>query len=167
MRAIYFAVLLSLLPVGQALAFTNCVAQAEHKWNGLTIEAVSQGDSCDQAVLTLVIRDKGGKPIWTRAHIASQLLSFSEEPASDAKSMIAKLADWISGAGYVPSADKLDVKAEFAFVLSQDVDAKSFADYRKQKRPIFCYVQGMESSACLVLDKDGGVVEIGGQRFPG
>ncbi len=152
---------------GTAQAFTNCVAQAERKWNGVTIEASSQGDTCADAVLTLVVRDKAGKALWTRALISTQLLNFSEQPAVDSKAMITKLSSWISGEGFMPTVDRLNLKGEFPFKITDGLDAKTFASYQKQKRPVFCYVQGQESGACLMLDKVGGVIEIGYQLFPG
>jgi hypothetical protein len=32
---------------------------------------------------------------------------------------------------------------------------------------VFCYVQGMESMACIGLSKDGQMTKIGVQSFPG
>jgi hypothetical protein len=150
--------------VTAAQAVTNCVAMAERKWNGVTIEATSQGDTCQDAVITLVIRDKAGKPIWARAHIAAQLLSFNQDPAVDAKAMIGKLSGWISGEGFMQSADRLTLKGEFPFTPE---DKAMMAKYRKAKLPIFCYIQGMESGNCLGVDKASAVVELGIQSFPG
>jgi hypothetical protein len=155
------------LGAAHAQAYTNCNAQAERKWSGLTIEAVSQGDTCEDAVFTLVIRDKAGKPIWARAHIASQLLSFTDGPIASSKAMIEKLSGWISGEGFMQSADKLTLDGEFPFTVSSDIDQSDLKKYRKQKLPLFCYIQGMESGNCLAIDKDGGVVELGVQSFPG
>jgi hypothetical protein len=167
MKRIFAAALFICACFASAQAATNCVAQAERKWSGMTIEALSQGDSCDTAVLTLAIRDKDGKPLWVRALVAGQLMNFASEPAQDAKSMVGKLSSWISGEGFMPSADKLVLKGEFPFTRSENLDAKSFAAYRSQKRPIFCFVQGMESGLCLAQDKDGTIAELGFQMFPG
>jgi hypothetical protein len=163
MKRVFLAALF-LSVANTAQAFTNCVAQAERKWNGVTIEAVSQGDTCEDAVVTLVLRDKAGKPIWVRADIASQMLNFSQEPAADAKAMNAKLSGWISGEGFMPSADKLNLKGEFPFTPK---DKDEFAKARKSKAPLFCYIQGMESGNCLAVGKDGAVMELGVQSFPG
>lgn len=157
----------TVLVSSQALAYTSCNAQAERKWNGLTVEAVSQGDTCEDAVVTLVIRDKAGKPIWARAHIASQLLSFTDGPIASSKAMIEKLSGWISGEGFMQSADKLTLDGEFPFTASSDIDQSALKKYRKQKLPLFCYIQGMESGNCLAIDKNGGIVELGVQSFPG
>ena len=155
------------ISTAHALAYTGCNAQAERKWNGLTIEAFSQGDTCENAVVTLVIRDKEGKPIWARAHVASQLLNFSEQPSTDAKGMIGKLGGWISGEGFMTSVDKLTFDGEFPFTVSSDIEAAALKAYRKQKLPLFCYIQGIESGNCLALDKKGQIVELGVQSFPG
>ena len=151
----------------QTLAYTNCNAQAERKWRGLTIEAFSQGDACEDAVVTLVIRDKAGKPIWARAHIGAQLMNFSQDSIANSKAMVEKLSGWISGDGFMTSADKLTLDGEFPFTASSDIDAKALKAYRKQKLPLFCYIQGMESGNCLAVDKDGAIVELGVQSFPG
>jgi hypothetical protein len=164
MKKYILAAVSLIVTTSAAQAFTNCVGQAERKWNGVTIEAVSQGDTCEDAVVTLVLRDKAGKPIWARAHIASQMLNFSQEPAADAQAMIAKLSGWISGEGFMPRADKLSLKGEFPFTAN---DMDEFAKARKSKAPLFCYIQGMESGNCLAVGKDGGVLELGVQSFPG
>jgi hypothetical protein len=48
----------------------------------------------------------------------------------------------------------------------EGVDRDSYEQVRVAKVPVFCYVQGMESLACVVL-KDGGMSKIGLQTFPG
>jgi hypothetical protein len=151
----------------QAQAFDTCNAQAERKWNGVIIEAFAQGDECANAVVTMVVRDKNGKPLWSRAHIVAQLLNFTDPAPSNSQAMFKNLRGWISGEGFMQSVENLNLKAEFPFTLSEQIDAKTFAAYRRQKRPIFCYIQGMESGNCLMIDKDGAVVDIGVQSFPG
>ncbi len=168
MRKFFVSMILGLSwTAANAEAFSTCTAQAARKWNALTIEAIAQGDDCANAVVTLVIRDKTGKPIWARAHIAAQLLNFSQDPMADSKAMTEKLSGWISGESFMKTADKLTLDGEFPFAASSDIDAKSFKAYRKQKLPLFCYIQGLESGNCLAVDKDGGVVELGVQSFPG
>jgi hypothetical protein len=50
---------------------------------------------------------------------------------------------------------------------SSDVEHSAFVTYRKQKRAIFCYIQGMESGNCLMQNRGGEIVELGVQSFPG
>ena len=163
-----FALLFILAATGPALAGPNCGASASRGWvGGTTIEAFAQGPTCAKAVVTLVIRNKSGNPLFIQAHDTAFLMNFTQSPAANAKVMAANLKDWISGGGFMTSADKLSVDGEFPFTLDEGVDKDMFAKYRKAKSPIYCYIQGMESGNCLVLDRDGAVVDLGVQSFPG
>ncbi|MBG1231033.1 hypothetical protein [Aestuariivirga litoralis] len=144
-----------------------CTASASRVWNGLTVEAVAAGPDCAKAVVTLTLRQSSGDPLWTRSFITVQLMNFSQNPASDGKSMTKTVKDWISGSGFMQTADKLVLDGEFPFDPSAEVDKATFTALRKAKAPLLCYVQGMESGNCLAIDKDGSVVELGIQRFPG
>lgn len=44
--------------------------------------------------------------------------------------------------------------------------AAIYEGYRAKARPVFCYVQGGESMACLLWDADR-LVRLGVQTFPG
>jgi hypothetical protein len=167
MKKIIYAALFSICVLADANASTTCVAGAENQWNGFTVEAFSQGEDCATAVVTIAIRDAHGKAIWVQAYIASQLLNFSQDPIADPKAMKKKLSRWISGEGFRQSVDRLNLKGEFPFTVSSDIDAKIFATLRKSKRPLFCYIQGIESGNCLTIDKDNNVIELGIQTFPG
>lgn len=149
-------------------AAATCSASASRAWvGGTTIEAFAQGPTCEKAVVTLVIRNKAGNPLFMQAHDTAFLMNFAQSPAANVKALGATLKDWISGGGFMSSADKLVVDSEFPFTVDGAVDKATFAKYRKAKLPLFCYIQGMESGNCLVLDKDGVVVDLGVQRFPG
>ncbi len=160
-----FFILAATLPTE---AGSSCSTSATRPWvGGTTIEAFAQGPSCAKAVVTLVIRNKAGSPLFVQAHDTAFLMNFTQEPAANAKALAVTLKDWISGGGFMTSADKLMVDGEFPFTVDEGVDAATFAKYRKAKLPLFCYIQGMESGNCVVLDKDGMVVDVGVQSFPG
>jgi hypothetical protein len=149
-------------------AYAACSASASRSWiSGLTIEAFAQGPSCAQAVATLVIRNNSGEALWAQAHVTSFLMNFTQPPATTGKALASTLKDWISGDGFMKSADKLVEGSEFPFTLDGGLNKDDFAKFRKAKAPLFCFIQGMESGTCLALDKDGGVVELGVQQFPG
>ena len=151
-----------------APAFATCTASTSRNWvDGHTIEAYAQGPTCAQAVATLIIRRKSGEAIWAYAHVTSNLMNFTQSPAANAKALTAQLKDWISGNGFMKSADKLVTDSEFPFMLNEGVDAATFAKYRKAKLPMLCYIQGMESGKCVALDNKDGVIELGVQSFPG
>lgn len=145
-----------------------CNASASRAWvGGTTIEAFAQGPTCEKAVVTLVIRNKAGNPLFMQVHDTAFLMNFTQAPAANAKALAATLKDWISGGGFMTSADKLVVDGEFPFTVDESVNTTTFAKYRKAKLPLFCYIQGMESGNCVVLDKDGVVIDLGVQSFPG
>ncbi len=151
-----------------AHAGATCNATAARAWVvGTIIEAFAQGPTCEKAVVTLVIRNKEGDPLFTHAYDTANLMNFTQPPAVNAKALGATLKDWISGGGFMTAAHKLVVDGEFPFTVDEGVDAATFAKYRKAKLPLFCYIQGMESGNCLVLDRDGAVVDVGVQSFPG
>ena len=152
---------------GATAAQADCMVSNKRSWEGLTIEANSSGPKCGSAVATLTLRRSSGAVAWTHAYDTTQLLNFSQTPHDDTKAMTKLLGEWISGEGFMKSADRLAVDGEFPFSLAQDVEAKAFATYRKEKLAVFCFIQGMESGTCLMRGRDGGLTELGVQNFPG
>ena len=144
-----------------------CNAMAERLWAGLKIEAWSAGPNCSQAAVTISLRKGNGAAVWTHSYIAKQLLNFAQINSSGTKAMAKTLGDWISGEGFMKSADALKLDGEFPFAPSEDIDAATLAQYRKAKLPIFCCIQGMESGNCLAKNSDGTLIELGIQSFPG
>lgn len=164
----FLAVAMFLSATVSAEAGANCSASASRAWvGGTTAEASAQGPTCEKAVVTLVIRNKAGSPIFMQAYDTAFLMNFTQAPATNAKALGATLKDWISGDGFMTSADKLVLDGEFPFTVDEGIDKAALAKYRKAKLPLFCYIQGMESGNCVVLDKDGVVVDLGVQSFPG
>jgi hypothetical protein len=160
--------------VGLALACVSTVAQAactatvSRSWmKGFTIEAFAQGPSCEKAVVTLVVRGKASAVLYMQAYDTGFLMNFSQSPPATPKQLQTTAKDWISGESFMTSADKLVLDGEFPFTVNEAVDATAMKRYRKDKAPIFCFIQGMESGNCLVIDKDGTIVELGVQSFPG
>ncbi len=144
-----------------------CNAAASRLWAGVKIEASTSGPNCLQAVVTISLRKGNGEAVWTQSYIAKQLLNFSQINSSDTKAMAKALGDWISGEGFMKSADALKLDGEFPFTPAEGIDAATLAQYRKAKFPLFCYIQGMESGNCLAKNKDGDLIEFGLQSFPG
>jgi hypothetical protein len=164
----FFIVLMFLGAAVPAQAAGNCSASASRAWlGGTTIEAFAQGPTCEKAVVTLVIRNMAGNPLFMQAHDTAFLMNFTQAPAANAKALGVTLKDWISGGGFMTSADRLVLDGEFPFTVNEGVGKATLAKYRKEKMPLFCYIQGMESGNCVVLDKDGAVVDLGVQSFPG
>jgi hypothetical protein len=165
MRKFSFGILFGLVLMATP-ADAACTASAARSWvSGLTIEAFAQGPTCAQAVAVISIRKKSGEAVWVQSYITQNVMSFTQPPAANNKQLMATLKDWISGDGFMKTADKLVEGGEFPFTKNDD--AETFNRYRKAKSPLFCYIQGMESGNCLTVDKSGAVVELGVQSFPG
>ena len=165
MRKLRFGILLCCALMATP-ADASCTASASRSWvSGLTIDAFAQGPTCAQAVGVISIRKKSGEAVWVQSYITANVMNFTQPAATNSKILTATLKDWISGNGFMKSADKLVEGGEFPFTKNDD--AQSFAKFRKSKAPLFCYIQGMESGNCLTVDKDGAVVELGVQSFPG
>ena len=144
-----------------------CNATAARAWAGLQIEASASGSNCSQAVVTINLRKGNGEALWAHSYIAKQLLNFAQINSSDTKAMTKALVSWISGEGFMKSADALKLDGEFPFTPTESIDAASLAQYRKARLPLFCFIQGMESGNCLAKNKYGNLIELGVQRFPG
>lgn len=149
-------------------AEATCNAQSSRHWvKGFRIEAFAQGPTCAQAVATLIVRNKSGDAVWAHSYITNFLMNFTQPPPAIVKALADNMNDWISGGGFMTSADKLVLEGEFPFTVNEAIDADALKRYRNSKAPIFCFIQGMESGNCLVLERDGGVVDLGVQGFPG
>jgi hypothetical protein len=158
-------------------AYAECSSKASRAWGALTIAAVSSGPTCAKAVVTMIIREKSGEAKWARAHVAAQLLNFSQDPIADSNAMTKALKGWIAGDGFKTSVDALAdwpvgkteymQGAEFPFRLADNIERATFLKYRSAKLSLFCYIQGIESGNCLTLDKNNEIIELGVQSFPG
>jgi hypothetical protein len=158
----------------------DCNVRATAAWSvagpGYTAQAVSDGPSCELAVLLLVVRDPSGRPLWTDSARADQLMTF--QGVSDKAAMATTLADWIDQEDSMMKrgealpawdADQAQpVSGEFPFYPDEGVDRDLYEKIRSANGPLFCYVQGMESMACVSLDPaTGEMTKVGAQSFPG
>ena len=181
MRRICFAMATVATALAAAVSSSNaadCAAFAHLAWvKGVTAESMSQGPTCANAVVTLVLRDSNGKPLWVDSRIGAQVMLFAD--VADLKKMNGVLKDWIDQShSQLASTDKLPdwprgaaapsagASGEFPFYPESDVDREAYIKLRAGKLPMFCYVQGMESLACVALTPDG-VTKVGLQTFPG
>jgi len=164
MKAI-LTVLFFVFAASQAEA--SCRASASRSWGQHKIEASAAGPNCANAVLTLVVRADDNYAVWTKTYVADQLMNFSDSPAANAAAMKAKLKDWISGDGFMKTADQLQTSGEFPFTPAGDLNPGTMEDAVKNRSPVFCFIQGSESGQCLAEIWDGEVVELGVQAFPG
>lgn len=159
----------------------RCAAEATSTWTATnsaayTLEAFSAGPDCAHAVATIVIRDAESNVLWADAHVTEHTFGLNE--ASSAAEMRAALSEWISPYGNTtilstsalpawPRTADGPQSGEFPFYPEAEWnDREGYETLRARNAPVFCYVQGMESLACLAL-LDGGLYKVGVQSFPG
>ena len=161
-------------------ASAGCAVSVSIPWRPLsgaefTIEAASMGADCAKAVATIVIRDVQGDALWAQAYSAEHVMVLA--PAHDPAAMRIALSEWIDPAGNTtlqttgalpawPANTESPQNGEFPFYPDQGVDRDSYNAIRTANAPLYCYVQGMESLACVAL-RDGGISQVGVQLFPG
>jgi hypothetical protein len=164
---------------GGGVSAGNCNATAHQPWRPLsgaefTVEAVAHGPDCEHAVATLVIRNAQNDVLWAEAAATEDIatLAGARTPAA----MESALADWINSSNHTmatssalpdwPADATGPVSGEFPFYPESAYDRDAYMRLRQSNAPLFCYVQGMESMACLALT-DGGLDKVGVQSFPG
>lgn len=138
-------------------------------------EAYSNGAFCAGAVVTIVVRAPDGKVLWVEAMPAEHLMTFVD--AKTPPKMQAALVDWLTqqqtfkSTGDLPEwkkgADAPQPLGEFPFYPGEGVDQQGYSQIRAERQAIFCYVQGMESMACVAIARDGTATKVGVQSFPG
>jgi len=174
------AIVAAVLSSSPGAAPAGCNVRARVPWlivsgRALVAEAMSDGPSCVNAVVTLVVRNAAGQPIWTDSRIGSQVMIFAG--VSNARDMARNLKDWLDQRrSALPRTDALPdwpmgapspTAGEFPFYPDGDVGRETYVKLRNAKLPLFCYVQGMESMACVALTGDGRMTKVGVQSFPG
>lgn len=158
----------------------GCNTRASVSWTqagkGYVADAFSDGPSCELAVVTLVVRAPDGKPMWTQSSPASHLMVFGG--VDNTAKMNSALGEWVNQEkAMMPTGEKLPAwdadqetptSGEFPFYLEEGVDREFYEKVRRADAPLFCYVQGMESMACVTLDKETNeMTKVGVQTFPG
>lgn len=186
MRAVCFAILAAALAacapnaadVAPGTASGACAVSAAHIWSPVeapyTIRAEAQGPTCPNSIATLTIENAAGDRLWTGGYPTAQVMVLADANQNE-DSLREALANWID-----PQAINIHTTAdlpewapnaelpggEFPFMPEAWAGRDTYAAYRARGLPMFCYVQGMESIACLVLE-DGRLAKIGVQLFPG
>jgi hypothetical protein len=156
-----------------------CAARADAAWAGgggttFTVEARSSGDECATAKVTLTIRASDGATAYEQRFQTDQVMTLADAESVD--DMRRRLGEWITPPGaQMDSTGDLPawvegaahpVAEEFPFYPEDGVTREAYEALRGEDRAMFCYVQGMESMACLAMH-EGALTKIGVQSFPG
>jgi len=155
-----------------------CRVNASHVWTAegqeYTVGASTTGPDCERAVATLVVRDADGRALWTDAFAVEHV--FGLRDARDPADMETALRDWVSYENTTmatssalpewPQGADGPQNGEFPFYPEPYFDRDGYTALRALDAPMLCYVQGMESIACLALE-GGRLEKVGVQVFPG
>lgn len=158
----------------------GCEARATAQWAteadpNASIEAFTTGPDCARAVATLIIRNGSGEPIYAATHLPPHIMTLAQ--ASTPAAMQAALHEWIDPASNTtiqtssalpewPDNATEPQNGEFPFYPEEGYGHENYNEMRAANVPMYCYVQGMESMACLAL-RDGVLESVGVQSFPG
>ena len=160
-------------------ALHGCQVSAIGAWHAspqatYQVEASSAGPDCAHAVATIAVRDASGKVLWVDASPSENLMTLAQ--ARDLPAMQRALAEWIDSNNHTiattsalpdwPQGADAPQNGEFPFYPEHDLDRNAYLALRTADVPVFCYVQGMESEACVAL-QDGAMAKIGVQTFAG
>lgn len=163
----------------QADAEARCVAEASGEWLGsgerkFAVTANTSGPTCARSVALLIVRDEEGDVVWTDARPTAHVMGLHTPTTRSA--MSPALAEWVHFASQRPqtTADLPPwpqtaghaTESEFPFYPEEWIDEETYVRLSAQRTPMFCYIQGMESLACLI-EFDDRLEKIGVQSFPG
>ncbi len=178
MHRVFASFILILLGFSAEHALADCQAQFERRWDKAHIIVNALGPDCGHAVLVLTVRDSKNNVLWTGVQRSVDLMNFQDSGKLNSKTMQAELGNWVAEDSHLPNSaalpdwpasvqdGTLPPKAEFPFRVTEGLARQDYLDLRKARLPILCFVGGMESQHCLVLDGEK-VTEIGSQAFPG
>jgi hypothetical protein len=162
----------------------RCSASASVVWvpvehQVLNIHAEASGDTCENARATMTVENMAGRTIHRDTHEVAAMRNTIFESANSPETLASALANWINPANNTtmlttaalpewPAGAAQPANAEFPFYPEASITREAYARLRTENRPLFCYVQGSESMACLALDASGQTLtKIGLQTFPG
>jgi hypothetical protein len=180
MRSLVLAGLLLMSAAGSASA--DCTAKMEVPWAsakqfGLSLAAHAVGPNCATSAVVLLVMDDKRNVQWSTTRLAQQNAIFMDGITDDA-SMLAALKIWI-GQNQAETTSKLpDWKAgaerperegdgEFGFTPEEGTTREYYLEIRSKDQPLFCFVQGIESTSCIAATRPNNIYEIGGFNFPG
>ena len=157
-----------------------CPARVHGQWEPegnagpFSIDAYTDGPSCAQAAATIVMRDPEGEVAYSDTYPARHVFTLAD--AKTLGEMNSALSGWISegSESFASTADLPEWKegehapegGEFPFIPEEFYDQPDYERLRASAAPVYCYVQGLESMACLAIDH-GALMKIGFQVFPG
>ncbi|WP_417426082.1 hypothetical protein [Hoeflea sp.] len=152
-----------------------CEVSMEQTWLGDLVASARTSGPCDAASIDLVVRNGVDEVVWSASHASTDLFGF--DGIADADSMGIALGDWLGDYADNSSSSRLPEwpegsdmpdAGEFPFYVEEGVSRDVYETLRTADYPMVCYIQGHESTLCLVMQPDAGALtNVGAQSFPG
>jgi hypothetical protein len=161
--------------IAQQAAASECTVSVEQAWLDDMVASAYVSGACDAATIDLVVRNGVDEVIWSASYASGDLFGFGE--VVDVDTMQMALSDWLgdyveisSSAGlpkWPQGADMPDA-GEFPFYVEEGVSRSDYEQLRAADYPMICYIQGGESTLCLVRQPGvNALTSVGAQSFPG
>jgi hypothetical protein len=153
---------------GSAGLAGDCSVRVVMPWKeagpGYTVDLFSDGADCDNAVIAVVVRAPGGRPVYVHANLANiwQIYFQIDNKTDMAKTLAdivksprttADLAEWPAGV-----TERSFKPNDFRTMPADEFDRTSWNALRAAKRPALVIPEGLESSLDIVLMPDGRVI---------
>lgn len=159
----------------------KCAVSVDAPWtgaNGYMLRASAAGESCAAAAITIEVLGPGGETLF-RDDYAGADLPILFDGLSDEAGLRTSLKSWLSDAERAQSTGELPAwpagaegpttptgDSEFPFYPAEGMDQARYEAIRATNSPLFCFLQGAESTKCLTFEHQALMV-IGLQVIPG
>lgn len=164
-----------------APATTACTVAVDAPWNGAAgyrLRASAAGESCATAAITIEVVSPEGEFVF-RDDYSGADLPILFDGLTDEDGLRVSLKSWLADAERNLTAGELpiwplgaegpltpDGEGEFPFYPAEGMDQARYEAIRATNSPLFCFLQGAESTKCLTFEHQALMV-IGLQVIPG
>ena len=166
---------LSLAAPASAIAKDDCGLSIQRTWLKDLVATATVSGPCNNANIDLAVSNSAGETMWSASHAAEGLFGFNGIENTD--QMGVALADWLgdyaddstsSRLPEWPAGVSMPNGGEFPFYVADGIDQPTYEAIRIGNYPMLCYIQGQESSLCLIRQpRLKSLINIGAQSFPG
>lgn len=153
----------------------DCELSFEQPWPDGLVASADVSGPCDAAAITLVVHNGVDEVVWSASYESGDLLGFDD--IHDADTMQTVLSGWLgdsynfsssSGLPEWPQNADMPDAGEFPFYVEEGISQADYEDIRAADYPMICYIQGRESTLCLVRHPGiNALISVGAQSFPG